>query len=117
MGEGYENGFYFLLPSTCNADWGLTTQQSDGATFYKQVVAREGTWFAWVMVEGGAREAAGWTCDVSADNEAFAAKNLEVHPFDRTVEEILDSGQYLALTRQQVIHDNFIHINYMIKMK
>ena len=73
---------------------------SKRVSFYGQMVVRGGAWFAWVTVTGGAREAARWTSDVSV--QGFAAKNLEVHPIDRTVEEILESGKYLALTRQQV---------------
>ena len=114
FGSGY---IVYTVVQDRNADWGLSTQQIDGATFFEQVVAREGTWFAWVKVKGGAMEAARWTCDVSAQNEGFAAKSLEVHSIDRTVEEILESGQYLALTRQQVRNILCIHINYMIKKK
>ena len=73
---------------------------SKRVSFYGQMVVRGGTGFTWVTVKGGAREAARWTSDVSV--QGIAATDLEVHPIDRTVEEILESGKYLALTRQQV---------------
>ena len=69
---------------------------SKGVSFYGKMVVRGSSGFAWVTVKGGAREAARWTSDVSV--QGFAAKNLEVHPIDRTVEEVLDSGEYLSLT-------------------
>ena len=67
--------------------------------FYLQLVVRKGTFFAWVTVVGGGKEAARWTCDMSVGN--IAARNQQVHPIDRTVEEVLDSGEYLSLTGQQ----------------
>ena len=67
--------------------------------FYQQLVVREGTFFAWVTVVGGGKEAARWTCDMSVGN--IAARNQQVHPIDRTVEEVLDSGEYLSLAGQQ----------------
>ena len=82
------------------ADWPRRTQMVDGVTFYNQLVVRDGGWFAFVKVVGGAREAARWSCGVSV--KGIAATGLQVHPVDRTVEEILESGQYLALTKQQV---------------
>jgi len=106
------------------AGWGPTLQQIDGKTFYGQVVEREGTWYAWVKVVSGAREVAGWTCDVTAGGGDMAARNLPVHPIgpiDRTVEEILGSGQYLALLKQQARNiaepDFGIYVEYEIKMK
>ena len=89
-----------IFSGSLNVDWGvLAPQQKNGLIFCRQVVVREGTWFAWVAVVGGAREAARWTCDVSAGD--IAAKNQQVHPIDRTVEEVLESGEYLSFTRQQ----------------
>jgi len=81
------------------ADWGRVVQQIGGVTFYEQVVVRGGTWYAWVQVVGGAREAVNWSCDVLV--ETFAMKGLAVHPMDRMFEEIVETGEYLALVKQQ----------------
>jgi len=81
-------------------DWAWNfTKHTKGGTFYLQMVVREGTYFAWVMVEGGATEAAVWSCDVSVGELAY--RGLQVHPIDSTVDEVLEFGQYLAMTRQQ----------------
>jgi len=77
----------------------MSPPQKKGVTFYHQMVVREGTWFAWVKVKGGAREAGRWSCSVSV--KGISATDQQVHPIDRTVEEVLESGQYLALTKQQ----------------
>jgi len=110
-----------------NADCGLSMEQVFGKTFYEQVVVREGTYYAWVKVVGGAREAARCTCDVTAwgiddiTAGAIAVKNRQVHPIDRTVEEILESGQYLSFTKQQarsIAEPNLgIYVDYEIKLK
>ena len=86
------------------ADWPRRTQMVDGVTFYNQLVVRDGGWFAFVKVMGGAREAARWSCGVSVKGIATMActTGLQVHSVDRTLEEILESGQYLALTKQQI---------------
>jgi len=84
-------------------DWKLKMpQEKKGVYFYEQMVVREGTWYAWVQVEGGAREAARWTCGVSV--KGISATDQQVHPIDRTVEEVLNSGQFLALIKQQAKH-------------
>ena len=89
----------FWFTEDMEADWGRVVQQIGGVTFYEQVVARGGTWYAWVKVVGGAREAANWSCDVLV--ETFAMKGLAVHPMDRMFEEIVETGEYLALAKQQ----------------
>jgi len=114
----------------CNADWVPTLKQIDGKTFYLQMVVRDGTWFTWVMVAGGARDAAKWSCEVTAGEgdmaatQVWSAKNLQVHPIDRTVEQILESGQYLSFTKQQaritatwVLSDLGIRVGFDIKKK
>jgi len=106
-----------------NADCQSMEQLVFGKTFYEQVVVREGTYYAWVKVVGGAREAARCTCDVTAggidDITAMTVKNRQVHPIDRTVEEVLESGQYLSFTMQQArsIDELCIHVDCEIKMK
>jgi len=80
-------------------DWGRGTKQTKDGTFYVQLVVRGGTFFAWAMVKGGAKEAAVWSCDVSVGELAY--RGLQVHPIDSTVEDILESGQFLAIARQQ----------------
>jgi len=93
----------FSVSEKRNKDWKLKMpQEKKGVSFYKQMVVREGTWYAWVQVEGGAREAARWTCGVSV--KGISATDQQVHPIDRTVEEVLNSGQFLALPKQQAKH-------------
>jgi len=58
------------------ADWGRVVQQIGGVTFYEQVVVRGGTWYAWVQVVGGAREAANWSCDVLVETESLKVPDL-----------------------------------------
>ena len=107
-----------------NVDWFLAPREKNGVIFYLQLVVREGTFFAWVTVVDGGKEAARWTCDVSAGNTA--TRNQQVHPIDRTVEEVLDSGEYLSLTGQQarrlarphwVGGDDYASVDYAITEK
>jgi len=97
----YQTGKFSV--SEKRKDWKLKMpREKKGVYFYEQMVVREGTWYAWVQVEGGAREAARWTCSVSV--KGISATDQQVHPIDRTVEEVLNSGQFLALAMQQVRH-------------
>jgi len=82
-----------------NLDWSLGTRETKYGTFYLQRVKREGTYYAWAVVVGGAKEAAKWSCDLSVGGVAF--RGLQVHPIDNTVEDILESGQFFAIARQQ----------------
>jgi len=89
-----------MVSEGTKVDWELPApQQKNGVIFYRQVAVRDGFWFAWVAVVGGGKEAARWTCDVSVGD--IAARNQQVHPIDRTVGEVLESGEYLSLAGQQ----------------
>ena len=101
-------------------DWYLDLPlEVDGVKFYRQAVVREGNFYAWVTVEGGAKEAAKWSCDVSVGELAY--RGLQVRPIDNTVEDILESGQFLAIARQQakpsVNGGLSICVDYNIKKK
>ena len=64
-----EEGGPYCFTEARNADWGLSMDK------LVQVVVREGTYYAWVKVVGGAREAARWTCDVN-----MAATQVNIEP-------------------------------------
>ena len=68
----------------------VATPPCSTAQLFRQLVVRGGTWFVWVKVVGGAREAAGWTCDVHVGD--ICAKRLQMHPVNRTVEMVLETG-------------------------
>jgi len=82
-----------------NLDWSLGIKETKDGTFYVQLVKRGGTYYAWVVVVGGVKEAAKWSCDLSVGGLAY--RGLQVHPIDNTVEDILESGQFFAIARQQ----------------
>jgi len=90
----------FTISWDNNRDWAISQLKKGGMVFYKQLMVRGGLWFAWTKVKGGAKEAAKWSCDVSVGD--IVSRNQQVHPVDRTVEEVLETGNYLALTMQQV---------------
>ena len=71
----------------------VATSPCSTAQLFRQLVVRGGTWFVWVKVVGGAREAAGWTCDVHVGD--ICARGLKMHPVNRTVKKVLETGQYL----------------------
>ena len=82
-----------------NQNWSFSAMMKSGIFFYNQLMVRDGYWFAWTKVKGGAKEAAKWSCDVSVGD--IVSKNQQVHPMDRTVEEVLETGDYLVLNMQQ----------------
>lgn len=67
--------------------------------FYKHFVVREGVCYVWVQVVASASQAARFTCDLWCGG--ISVGRQQVHPVDRSVEEVLESGQYLAFTLPQ----------------
>ena len=77
----------------------------NGNVFYPQLLKQGVFWYYWIKTKAGAATAARF--DVKAE-----AQNLEnnlkmtftgpVHPIDMSVEEIMKSGHYLLMNRQNV---------------
>jgi len=93
----------FALRDTRHQDFEVERVEDLGEdkdfVFYKHLVVREGVCYAWVQVMASASQAARFTCDISVWE--ISADRQQVHPVDRSVEEVLESGQYLALTLPQ----------------
>jgi len=92
---------YTGLEDDMDWSWDLDLPlEKEGAKFYRQLVMREGSFYAWVKVEGGAKEAAKWSCGIAVRGTSVVS--CAVHPIDRSVEEVLQTGAYLLLNNQQV---------------
>ena len=66
---------------------------------------RNGVWYFWLKIKESPVEAAKWKFQVklkSVKNQMSVEFSGLVHPVDKTVEEILKTGQYLLLDRQLV---------------
>ena len=98
---------YLKKKSLCawNGDWTLYYHQRIGLQFYPQFVKRNGVWYFWLKIKESPIEAAKWKFQVklkSVKNQMSVEFSGLVHPVDKTVEEILKTGQYLLLDRQLV---------------
>lgn len=114
----------FIIPTwpNHNQNYNISAMMKSGIVFYKQLMVRDGLWFAWAKVKGGAREAAKWSCDVTVED--IVSKNQQVHPMDSTAEEVLETGDYLVLNMQQARKfawesegEISLGVNYIVKKK
>jgi len=99
----------FLKEESLNAvdmDWVFFTWSQNELQFYPQFVKREGLWYFWMKIKEDPIAAANWEVSAKVENVenqiSLEFKGL-VHPVDRSVEEILESGHYLQLNRKSVI--------------
>jgi len=118
VGNNSDSLIFSFDEKTGDLDWGRGTKQTKNGTFYRQMVMRGGTYYAWVMVEGGAKEAAKWSCDVSVGGLTY--RGLQVHPIDSTVGGILESGQYLGIAKlqaRQLVKPGGTRVDYNIVKK
>jgi len=87
-----------------NWNWGLDVFLQNGVKFYPQFVKRFGFWYFWIRIKESSTEAAKWKflVKLSVENQFSVEFAGSVHPVDLTVDEILETGQYLLLDRQMV---------------
>jgi len=99
----------YLREASLNArknNWVLFTYQESGVQFYFVFVKRNKHWYSWVSIKGGPEVASAWVFAAKAKNDenkmAVEFSGGFVHPIDSSVEEVIDSGQYLLLNRSSV---------------
>jgi len=98
----------FLSEKILNAvdqNWVLFMWRQNDIQFYPVFVKREGLWYFWMKIKEDPIAAANWEVIAKVENPAnqisVEFKGL-VHPVDRGVDEILESGHYLLLNRKSV---------------
>ena len=98
-----ENSFHLM-----DGDWprnGIYYHEQDGEQFYPQIVKRNGIWYFWVKIKGSPLVAAKWKFQVKLEsviNQISVEFSGLVHSVDKSVIEILETGQYLPVNRQWV---------------
>ena len=94
-----------LLDDDNNIDWPTRSWEEKGFVFWRVFIKRENLWYTWLVMDTGPKEAALWNYSVKVENKKTgrsATASTPVSPVDWTVEEILSSGNYLAMTSTTV---------------
>lgn len=81
------------------------TCKIDEVEFYPVFVKKNGLWYFWVSIKEDWEAASTWsfTAKVKNDGNKIAMEfSGMVHPIDVTVDEVIESGHYLLLSRRNV---------------
>jgi len=100
---------YYLKDACLNSideNWVLFTFLENKVQFYCVFVKRSSLWYSWVSIKGGPAAAPAWVFTAKAKNDekkmAVEFSGGFVHPIDSSINEIIESGQYLLLNRSTV---------------
>ena len=88
-----------------NQNWLLFTYLDNGVQFYPVLVKRNGLFYFWVSIKDNPEAASAWVFTAktkSGDNKFEVRARGLVHPVDMTVDEIIETGQYLLMNRKCV---------------
>jgi len=86
-------------------DWLLFTYLENGVQFYPVFVKRNGLCYFWVSIKDDSEAASKWVFTgktKSVENKFEVQVTGLVHPVDMTVDEIIETGQYLLMDRKCV---------------
>ena len=86
-------------------NWVLFTFQENEVHFYPIFVKRNDHWYFWVIIKDNPEAASAWVFTAktkSEDNKFEVRARGLVHPVDMTVNEIIETGQYLLMNRKCV---------------
>ena len=84
--------------NTYNWGWPMIHDE-DGQKFYLKCVERDGAFMAWLVVEGGRREAAKWrTCiTIEGPMKVDITFEIDVIPIDTSTADVIESGQFATM--------------------
>ena len=89
-----------------NQKWVLFTYHEAGFVFYPTFVKEDGLWYFWMKMKTDQHVAAKWRFHAKAENEENDLSvefTGHVQPIDLGLGEILESGQYMVFTKQNVM--------------
>jgi len=88
-----------------NADWVLSEWKTDGGkVFYPQFLKKGGFWYFWIQAKADPATSASYEVTTVVQNPDGVKLTFTgpVHPIDLSVEEIMKTGYYIMMNRQQV---------------
>jgi len=92
-------------------NWLLFTYIENGVEFYPVFVKRNGLCYFWVSIKDDSEAASKWVFTgktKSVENKFEVQVTGLVHPVDMTVDEIIETGQYLLMDRKCVENLSFV---------
>jgi len=95
-------------------NWLLYTYLENRVQFYPVFVKRNGLCYFWISIKDNAEAASKWvfTAKAKSDENKFEMQVTGlVHPVDMTVDEIIETGQYLLMNRKSVEKLMFVKEN------
>jgi len=88
-----------------NSDWNTWCELHHGVRFWKVLIKRANLWQAWMVMEASPKQAELWTLTLKFQNKKtgmFVETSCPAVPIDWSLEQIIDSGNYLTMTTATV---------------